>query len=100
MLKSNDVILVLGGALFGALYAAMVYFSLQGFNMVQVFYAFMPLDYDRPGGVWWYRVMTSREVNEFIESIRSCATAIRVSTRCVVQDPDNIKPPEDATVIK
>jgi len=28
MLKSNDVILVLGGALFGALYAAMVYFSL------------------------------------------------------------------------
>ena len=33
MLKSNDVILFLGGALFGALYAAMVYFSLQGFNM-------------------------------------------------------------------
>jgi len=28
MSKSNDVILVLGGALFGALYAAMIYFSL------------------------------------------------------------------------
>jgi hypothetical protein len=39
-------------------------------------------------------------MNEFIESIRSCATAIRISNRFVVQDPDNIKPPEDAAVIK
>jgi len=28
MSKSNDVVLVLGGALFGALYAAMIFFSL------------------------------------------------------------------------
>jgi hypothetical protein len=69
--------------------------------MKQVFFAFLPTNYERPGGVWWYRTFTNRyEMNEFIESIRSCATAIRISNRFVVQDPDNIKPPEDASVIK
>lgn len=68
--------------------------------LIQVFYAFLPTNYDRPGGVWWYKTLTSREANEFIESIRSCATAIRISTRFVVQDPDNIQPPADATIIK
>jgi hypothetical protein len=68
--------------------------------LVQVFYAFIPLDYQRPGGVWWYRTLTHGEANEFIETIKSCATAIRLSTRFVVQDPDNIKPPADAAIIK
>lgn len=68
--------------------------------LVRVFYALLPVNYERPGGVWWYRNLTLSESSEFIDSIKSVATAIRVTSRFEVLDPDNIRPPFDASIIK
>lgn len=68
--------------------------------LTRVFYALMPLDHKRPGGVWWYRDLTFRESREFIDAIKNVATAIRVTHQFIPQDPMNINPPADAAVIK
>lgn len=68
--------------------------------LVRVFFAFLPVNYVRPGGVWWYRNLTLGESREFIDSIKSVATAIRVTSRFELLDPNNIQPPTDASIVK
>lgn len=64
--------------------------------MLRVYYALLPLDYQRPGGVWWFRDLTAREASEFIEAVRPIATAIRISHQFVAHDPMAIEPPAEA----
>ena len=69
--------------------------------MKRVFYAFVPLDTNRPGGPWWMRDLTDDEVEDFVKDIAPVATGVRVSDSWgVVYDPGNIQPPADAEVIK
>lgn len=66
--------------------------------MLRVYYAMLPLDYQRQGGVWWFRDMPDDEAQEFIEILRPVAVAIRTSRRFIPHDPMAIVPPEDAQV--
>lgn len=66
--------------------------------MLRVYYAMLPLDYQRPGGVWWFRDLSDAEAEEFIEIMRPVAVAIRTSRRFIDHDPMAIAPPADAQV--
>ena len=67
--------------------------------MKRVYYAFLPLNTSRPGGVWWYRDMGDFEVMAFVEALRPTCTALRVSHEFPPHDPMHIAPPTDAEVV-
>ncbi len=68
--------------------------------MKRIYYAFLPLTYQRPGGVWWYHDMLDREVDHYLEDLKVVACEIRVSSEFPEHDPMAIEPPASATVIK
>jgi len=68
--------------------------------MKRVFFAFAPLDTNRPGGAWWLRDLPDHEVDAFVKDIAPYATGLRVSSEFPMYDLNNIQPPADAEVIK
>jgi hypothetical protein len=68
--------------------------------MKRVYYSFLPLDYQRPGGVWWYRDLTDRDANDWINTLKPIAIAIRVSDCFQMHDPMSIEPPADSIDMK
>lgn len=68
--------------------------------MKRIYYAFLPLTYQRPGGVWWYRDVLDREVEHCLEDLKVVAKEIRLSNEFPDHGLMSIEPPASAVVIK
>ena len=68
--------------------------------MKRIYYAFLPLTYQRPGGVWWYRDITDQEVDQYLNDLHPVSREIRLSDEFPQHDPMSIAPPASATVVK
>ena len=68
--------------------------------MLRIYYTLLPLDYKRPGGVWWYKSICKHEYEETIKWLQPIALNIRVSEKFIDHDPMNIFPPDCAKIIK
>ena len=64
--------------------------------MKRVYFAMLPLDTRRPGGVWWFRDMQDVEVFPFVQTMRPVCTALRISDSFPTHDLMHIAPPQDA----
>lgn len=67
--------------------------------MYTVYFSLLPLDYERPGGVWWYRILGASEVDDFVGALRLVAYAIRIADGAQHHNPMSIRPPEDANIV-
>lgn len=68
--------------------------------MKRIYYAFLPLTYQRPGGVWWYRDVAAHEVDQCLVYLKPVSREIRLSDEFPQHDPMSIAPPASATVVK
>ena len=68
--------------------------------MKRIYYTFLPLTYQRPGGVWWYRDVLDREVEHCLEDLKVVAKEIRLSNEFPDHGLMSIEPPASAVVIK
>lgn len=68
--------------------------------LTRIYYAFLPEDFDRPGGVWWYKTLTDREAAEWITNLLPVVHHLRIAHEFPEHDPLKIKPPKDAKVLK
>jgi hypothetical protein len=72
--------------------------------MVRIYYAFLPLDTQRPGGVWWYRDFGGPyarwELPAFIQAIEPFATAMMASREFPDHGPMDVKPPASAVCFR
>jgi hypothetical protein len=68
--------------------------------MKRLYYAFLPENTSRPGGVWWYKDLSDNEALQWIDSIKACACHIRLSDTFPMHDPMHINPPVDSKIIK
>ena len=68
--------------------------------MKQVYYSFLPEGYQRPGGVWWTKVLADFEIEPFLSAIVPVACHVRVSSKITEHDRMHISPPIDSKIIK
>ncbi len=68
--------------------------------MKRLYYAFLPPNYKREGGVWWFKDLAAGELQPTIDTMKPVCSAMRVSDQFPAHTLRDIQPPADALVIK